>query len=322
MGLPLDWTTAPLEFGVGWDVSGLATGLNSTMLIFSSTQGIKILNGTTEENFELTTFSEESGAFPGTIKNLLGTTFFLSEQGITTMEAVTEFGDYAANSISQKFKRTLLKNLGRVTLALTSKALNQYRLFFDTGEAVYVSFEGKELQGSTPIQFRIPVLTASQGQHPDGSDLVVFTSEGGYVYRMDSGKSFNGESIIARLVTAFYHYGSVRNFKRFKRATFEIFGENEQEVKVRCNFDYREPTQPASGFYTGLVSRVLGAGVWGLGVWGEMVWGTSTVTSRIPFYINGLGTNMSYTVLSEETYRDQHIIQNIITDYALCGRRT
>jgi len=322
LGDPGDWTTAPVEFGVGKDISNLAAGVNSTVLIFSAPDGIKILNGTIEENFELTTFSDEAGAVPWTVKNLLGTTFFVSDQGITTMEGVSEFGDYATNSISQNFKRTLLSNRANIVLALTSKELNQYRLFFSDGKAIYVGFEGKELQGATLMQFGTRIKTAAQGQRADGSDLLVFTSDDGYVYRMDSGRSFNGNDIVCRMVTAYYHYGSVRNFKRFKRATFEIFGENGQEIYLKCLFDYREPLQPSVGFYEQSVFRSVGGAVWGDGVWGDMVWGSNSVTSRVPTYINGLGTNMSYLLISKERYRTQHIIQNIITDYEICGRRT
>lgn len=322
MGLPLDWTTAPVEFGIGKDVSNLSVGLNSTLLIFSEPEGIKILNGTTEENFELTTFSDEAGAVRGTVKGLLGTTFFVSDQGITTMEGVTEFGDYATNSISQRFKRTLLQSKPNITGAVTSKQLNQYRLFFQDGKAIYIGFEGKEMQGATLVQFLDRVLNLAQGQHPDGSDLIVFTSDDGFIYRMDSGRSFNGLDIVTRMVTAYYHYGSLRNFKSFKRATFEIFGENDQEIYMKCQFDYREPTQPTTDFYTQRVFKAVGGAVWGEGVWGDMIWGTSSVTSQVATHINGVGTNMSYLLLSRERYREQHIIQNIVTDYQLCARRT
>jgi hypothetical protein len=322
IGDPTDFTTAPILLTMGAEITNLTVGVGSTLVV-GMEQGIKIVNGYDEDNIEVQTFSSDAGVIADTARRLLGTIFFLSDQGLTTMEAVTEFGDYAANSISQRFKRTLLAKKKDVSVALVSRELNQYRLFFNDGKALYISFEGREMQGATIVEFLIPVLTAALGETSDGLDIMVFTSDDGYVYKMDSGKSFNGSDITARMVTAYSHYKSPRNYKRFKRATFEIFGENGQEISVKTFFDYYEPSQPTVDWLEQQVDMQLGSAVWGSSLWGSMVWGgTSTVTSRIPYYINGVAINMAFVILSREKYRDQHIIQNIITDYQLCARRT
>jgi hypothetical protein len=93
----------------------------------------------------------------------------------------------------------------------------------------------------------------------------------------------------------------VRNYKLFKKATFEIFGENGQEFSVKTTFDYLEPNQPPTTSYKRRLSRNTGSSVWGTDKWGIMEWsGTTTVTAGVPLFIGGLGVSMAYTFLSRE----------------------
>jgi hypothetical protein len=323
LGSSTDWTTAPVEFGVGKEIVSLSVGVNSTVLLMLE-DGIKILNGTIEDNFELTTYSESVGAIANTTARLFGTTFFVSDRGLTTLEATPDFGDYDANTISKNFKKTLLSNRSSIVGSVINRSLNQYRIFFSSGRGVYVSFEGGELKGATLVDFTIPISVLGSGLDVDGDDYIVFGSEDGYVYRMDSGKSFNGKAIVCFGKTAFYNYGSERNYKLFKKSTFEIFAENGQQFSVKTLFDYQEPEQPRGTRPNSVtISRKTGQSTWGLEKWGVMTWGgTFTVTANAGLFAGGLGVNMSYTFISGDKYRDQHIIQNIITDYILCARRT
>jgi hypothetical protein len=209
-----------------------------------------------------------------------------------------------------------------MTATLTSRDLNQYRIFFDDRTAIYVSFEGKELKGATFMEFDRNISVVAQGDKSN-VDLSVFATDDGqgYVYRMDSGKSFNGTPIITRMATAYYHYGSPRTWKAFKKATGEVTGETGQVFNMKVSFDYGEPDIAVGVWYEPALYAVGGGAVYSVDKWGEMVYGSSAVVNRSPVHIQGIGTNMSYKVLSNETYRAQHIIQNIITDYELLSRR-
>ncbi len=310
------------EIGLGNEITNLVAGVESSLLIFLD-EGIRVLLGNTIDDFVLDVFSVHSGAFKRTAQRLLGTVFFLDDRGLSNVQAVQEFGDYGANSISQKFKNTLLNSKHNITATVTSRNLNQYRLFFDDRSSIYVSFEGKELQGATFIEYPIAVNMAAQGEDIDKNDLIIFATddEQGFVYRMDSGKTFDGTAIGCRLTTSFYHYGSPRQWKAFKRATFEVSAENTQEFYMKVDFNYNELGNPNTIWHTPTIYNSSGDAIWGSTKWGTMIWGAGTVTNRVPLYIQGVGTNMSYKVASNENYREQHIIQNIITDLEPVGRR-
>lgn len=325
LGDPLDWTGASGagELTMGAEITNLIPGVKGTMVIFLA-RGIRILNGVVASEFSLETFSDQSGAYTKTAQRLLGTVFFVDDRGLSTLEASDTFGDYSANSISQRFKTTLQRRLKEINVTSTSRDLNQYRIFFSDRTGIIVSFEGKEFQGATFFEYPIEVSIIDQRRGANGYDFIVFgaNDESGYVYKLDSGYSFDGTPITCRLTTAFFHYGSPRNWKVFKRATLEIAGTTDQMFDIKVDFDYNEPGTGRSIWKSMQVYTVDGSAIYGESKWGLMKYGTATsVTNRVPVYIVGLGVNMSYKVISNEAYRPQHIIQNIITDYELNSRR-
>lgn len=322
IGEPDSWDGAlgAGEIGVGDEITSIETGVSSSLVITLRT-GIRILTGSIEDDFVLQVFSKNSGAISKTTQRLLGTIYFIDDRGLSTLDAVQDYGDYSANSISQRFKRTLLDPDHSITCTTTSRDLNQYRIFFDDRKAIYVSFEGVEFKGATFIEFERTVDSVAHGDI-DGKDYNVFISgDSGYVYLMDSGTSFNGNPIICRMSTAFFHYGSPRTWKTFKRATVEVSGDQGQTFDMKVDFDYNEAGLPATIWYTPEIYSTLSSSTYSVDKWGEMVYGASTVANRAPVYLQGFGTNMSYKFLSNETYRPQHIIQNIITDYEVLSRR-
>ena len=323
LGDPLDWTTAPVEFGLGNEITDITVGVGSTLVIHL-TKGIRILHGSTEDTFEMQTFSEDTGGYPYTTKRLTGTILFITDKGLTTLNAVESFGDYADNTISQRFKRTLVRDQELITAALTHRGLNQYRLYFSNNRAIYVSFQGKDFVGATFLEFPNPVVIAAQGDNEQGHDCLVFAdgTSNGLIFRLDSGNTFDGTVIITRLATAFYHNKTPRLWKRYKRATIEVQADSGQVFNIRAQFDYNEPDSKKSIWYAPSVYKLSGAAIWGEGVWGTMVYGEGNpATSRLPVYISGVGTNVSYRVVTNMPYKGQHTIQNIITDYEQLSRR-
>jgi len=325
LGEPLVWdgVLGAREIGLGNELTNLVAGVQSALLIYCE-EGIRVLHGNSIDDFVLESFSETSGALPFTALRLLGTAFFVDDRGLSTMEAVENFGDYAANSISQRFKQTLLSTAHTITQCSVSRDLNQYRIFFDDKTGIIVSFEGREFKGATFTEYPIVVNVLASGEDTEKTDLTIFASDddSGFVYKMDSGKSFDGVAITCRLSTAFFHYGSPRNYKAFKRATIEIAGEANQEFDIKVDFDYNELGSTRTIWYSEGIYNPEGGAVYGDGVWGIMKYGTGLVaTNRVPLYLQGVGTNMSYKFISSEEFRSQHIIQNIITDYELVGRR-
>ena len=317
-GDPANWGTGSIEFGMGFEITNLLTSVGNTLIVFCN-EAIRTITGYDGSTFQVASFSNFSGAFPKTAHRIFGTAIFMDDRGVTNMEAVQEYGNFRANSLSQKIQRTLNSNKTSITCAIVSRDLNQYRLFFSNGGALYFSFLGPKLRGVTYISFIKPVLSATEGEDTNGNAMMYFTSTDGYVYQMDSGTSFDGEAISTSLSTSYYHYKSPRNWKRFKEITFEIASVSNLDIGIRALFDYQSgyvPKGEEDSF------SVLGAGArWGDGVWGTMTYSGSENTNRIKYPEKGLGSNMSISIKTSEKYKRQHTIQNFTTDFQIAGRQ-
>ena len=322
-GLPNDWT-APIEYGLGHNITNLIAGVASSLIIVMD-EGVQVLSGTSELDFDMQVYSTQSGGFLRSAQRLLGTIFFVDDRGLTTMDAVDAYGDYSSNSVSQKFKNTLMSTSRKLTCTSVSRDLNQYRIHFDDGLSIYVSFEGKDQQGATFIRFPDPVHNVAMGEDKEGRAISIFSTPGSaYIYKMDSGPSFNGAAITATLKTAFYHFGTPRSYKAFKRLTAEIRGEVNQEFLMRGNLDYSE-IGVAQNIWNLLATKSTvseNSSIYGSAIYGSFIWGAGAVTNRVVAYLIGIGTNIGFNMVSKEEYRAQHIIQNLIVDYEILNRST
>ena len=73
-----------------------------TLAIFNRNR-LYILYGESAANWNLKTFSANSGGIEWTIQNLTDT-MFLDDRGVTTFQAVNAYGDFSMNAISKKVK--------------------------------------------------------------------------------------------------------------------------------------------------------------------------------------------------------------------------
>jgi len=314
-----DWSAGAGELGVGREITDLIAGVGNALIIFCD-EAIRILKGTVAADWILETYSTSSGAYLKSAQRLFGTVFFMDDRGVTSLEAVQDFGDFKSNSLSQKVYKTLQENKSYVTTAVVSRDKNQYRLFLSTSNiGIYFSFLDRELRGITLVKFDHPVLTTAEGENSSGDNIIFFTSTDGYVYQMDSGTSFDGSEINAEMATAYYHYRSPRLWKKFCSASVEIASLDDLTLSYRVSFDYNELHLPRAGIH-GISLDGFGD-KWGEDEWGTMIYGGSEVTNRTRVYIKGIGTNMNMYFSTSSKYADNHTIQNIITDYELAGRQ-
>lgn len=325
LGNPLDWGTSPDYIVVGNEITSLRAGVGNSLVVFCD-EAIFMLNGTQDrETWAMDKFSDSSGGYTNTTARLFGTIFFMDDRGVTSLASVDAFGDVASNSISQKVYKTLQEYKGWTTVGVAARDKNQYRLFFGNalGEGpnfgIYFSFNNKQLRGVTLVEFNHSVITAYEGEDKYGTNVVFFGSKDGMVYKMDSGTSFDGEEIETLMSTAFYHYGSPRNWKKFHSIVAEINTVNEIDLQLRTLFDYGESHLPR----TSRIEAILrgNGGVWGEGNWGEMTYSAGLGTSRLKYYTPGLASNMSLEVTTSEKYAKPHTVQNMITDYELSRRQ-
>lgn len=136
------------EVGVGDRVTGLLS-LNGTTTAIFCEGSIWSLNGQNIDNFNTQILSPNVGAIEYTVANC-GMPVFMNQYGVTTLEQTAAYGDFSTNSISQRVGPWLVPRCKLaypnadyyegVVGAVPIRKKNQYRIFFNDGECLTVTF--------------------------------------------------------------------------------------------------------------------------------------------------------------------------------------
>lgn len=286
--------------------------------IYDGTSGAAGNDTLSTYKFRTDEFSKRSGAIPFTAKRILGQIIYMDDRGLSSMETSDVFGDFSAKSISKNVQSSLLLKKNLVTVAGVDRAKNQYRLYFNNGTGYIVTFDmEKKVRGITNVVLPNPVKTFSEGADVDGDDFRVFTSNTGYLYKMDSGTSFDGAEISTKMTTAFFSYNSPSNWKKYHKITLETTSSALLEIKGKTEFNYRSnfvPKVQEDEFETGDIG-----GTWGIDYYSDFVYGSAEVQTPT-LYVQGVGNNMSITIVTSNKYAKSHTIHSAIIDYSIIAR--
>ena len=145
-----------------------------------------------------------------------------------------------------------------------------------------------------------------------------FGSTDGYVYQMDSGTSFDGEVIPTKMATSFYSYKSPTNWKQFRKVTLETQADRDFKFLGGPEFNYRDSNVPKSS--TAEYISTGAGGTWGVDAWSLFSYGSQEVQSPV-LYLSGYGNNMSLVITSADKYSEPHVLNSLIVEYSIIGRK-
>jgi len=293
-------------------------GTNSTYLIQTAADAGISTQSEFFYKFYNEQFSKRSGARSNTANRILGRTIFMDDRGLTSMDATDAFGDFDAGALSKNVQVTLKQKQNLITCHIIHRAKNQYRIFFSDGTGFIWTFdEEQKIKGITMMDTSIPVLCTDESEGSDGEIQIYFGSDDGFIYKMDSGTSFNGEPIVTKFNTAFYAYSTPSYRKRFRKVTLEGRAERGVIFYGKLEFDYRASTTP-KGITEEAASLGLG-GIYGLDSYGAFTYGTTEVQNPI-LRDDGYGKNMSLVMTTSNKYTEPYVLNSMIVDYTKAGR--
>lgn len=246
-GTPFAWSvvTGAGELAVGDTITGFMVEPGSQSagtLTICSRNRICILYGTGISDWNLTTYKEsDAGAIADTVQKI-GATVMFDDRGITNLQATQDFGNFSASTLSRRIQTWLRDKRSKTTDSCIARDKNQYRLYFNDGYAVYVTFDNRKMLGMMPILFPDVVRNCWSTELSDGTEAIYFGSDDGYVYQMEKGTSFDGDPISAYIYLVWAHLKSPRVSKAFKRASFEIAGNGYAEFTFGYDLGYGTPT--------------------------------------------------------------------------------
>jgi hypothetical protein len=310
------------EIGVGDDITGIVSGEDGRLIIFSK-NSTNILTGSTEaggaDPWVLAPHSRQSGAKSKTLQRM-SEPIYLDDRGLTSLRSVAYAGDFKGNVLSLEVQPFLDTRTDNISASLVVKDKNQYRLFFDDNKALFFTFENNAVSGVTIVDYGLQITAACGGEDSSGNEILFGGSTDGFVYKLDNGTSFAGNAINSYIRLAYHHYGSPTMNKRFRMVTLEIdnTGNPSSTVTLLPEFSYSE-----SGVVKALADSIalIGKGsIWGEGVWGTFVWGGQLVTEGVS-YIDGVGRNMGLLITVSSTTQEPTTIHGVTVMYDQLNRR-
>jgi hypothetical protein len=245
------------SIAVGSQITGLVV-FRDQLIIFCENK-IEKLSGNTLADFVKQPITEKIGCIDrDTIQEVGGDVMFLGPDGLRLLSATDVYGDFDLAVVS----KTIQKEVTDVIKANTSfasvsiKKKSQYRLLgynqnIATSSATGIL--GTQLAGGEGTYFGWAELRGikafvADSDYRNKDELVIFSNEDGYVYKMESGNSFDGENIKASFATPYVPI----NDPRVRKTFYKLFvytdpqGSVNINTNLRLDFDNEGIIQPES----------------------------------------------------------------------------
>ncbi len=295
IGTPYKFTllSGAAELAQGDTVTGMVVlagdATTGAMAIFTR-NGTKVLYGSSSANWNLVDYEKGQGAWAYTTQRM-GLTFMLDDRGLTTLETSTKFGNFRDAVVSDRVQSWLKQRRTRAIASCLARDVGQYRLFFSDGAALYVTKSAKGVVGMTPVLFPDAVTCVWSGEKNDGSEEIFFGSDDGFVYQMERGTSFDGDSLEWWMNLAFNPSKNPRMNKQYKHATFEVSGDGYAEFDFTYELGYAS-SEIAQKAAASTVTVDLAAVLWDTFTWDAFVWDGRTLLPA-ESDVHGLAENVS-----------------------------
>lgn len=289
------------------------TNLDSTPIIKSVTKNIGCISG-------------------NSIQEIGGDLIFLAPDGLRTVAGTARIDDVELSSISRKILplvNNIINNFSNYTISsMVIRERSQYRLFYyQSGQASsgqkgiigtfkYSSegipaFEWSETKG-------LSVKFCTSTINNDGTEALFHIDETGYVYKHDTGNSFDGSNVEAEFQTPDMDYGDngLRKSLYKIKANIEPEGtQNDLQLRIRYDFESSEVPQPGN-FAVGNLSSpsLFGTATFGTGRFGATALPSKSVT------VTGSGFSNNFKFFSNDT-NSPYSVNGMFVSFIAGGRR-
>lgn len=244
---------------VGHTITGLVV-FRDQLIVFSRNR-IQRVVGSSVADFQLVPISDDIGCIAAdTIQEVGGDVMFLGPDGLRLLSATERIGDFglglASAPIEKEVNRAISLSQSYSSIVLRGKA--QYRLFNYVNSDLAKDakgFIGTKFsdQGSSNIQWgetKGIQAYVSDGRYVPGGEITVFANSDGYVYKLETGSSFDGVDIEAIYQSPFMPIDDPQKRKSVYKMSLYVETTGSFDVDVNFDFDffkiknYNEQVQP------------------------------------------------------------------------------
>lgn len=283
------------------EVTGLIV-FREQLIIFSTNQ-IHRLTGNTISDFQLQPISADIGCVrTDTIQEVGGDIAFLGPDGVRLLSATDRIGDFglavASRPIQSEVESLVDSNTSFTSCVIRAK--NQYRLFGyssskrpeNAAGVIATQFADQTAQGMAWAEVSGILAYVADGIYSsvDTSETIIFAHRDGYVYRLESGNSFDGTAIPAQYFTPHIPITDPRVRKTLYRLTTYVNPEGSISGTVSPNLNFSQigTIQPPQITLENVTDSPF--------FYGSAVYGTATYGGKLTYSFTSQMVGSGFTV--------------------------
>jgi len=239
-------------------VDDTITGLKvfrENLFIFCENRIFK-LSGSTSSDFAISAVTRDIGCINGdTIQEFAGDLIFLGPDGLRTVAGTARIGDVELGTISSNVQSIFDDNLSSASQfeSVVIPDRTQYRIFFTKDTVAQNSTKGVAcvLKGQA---FEFSELRGIRPACTDGfvksGDVIILHGDysNGYIYRQESGNTFDGTAINAKYRSPDMTFGDAGIRKHMQRVIINYAPESTIDADLFLRYDYeaKDSARPAA----------------------------------------------------------------------------
>jgi hypothetical protein len=239
-------------------VDDTITGLKvfrDNLFIFCENRIFK-LSGSSSSDFAISAVTRDIGCINGdTIQEFAGDLIFLGPDGLRTVAGTARIGDVELGTISSNVQSIFDDNLSSASEfeSVVIPDRTQYRIFFTKSATAQNSTKGVAcvLKGQA---FEFSELRGIRPACTDGfvksGDVIILHGDysNGYIYRQESGNTFDGTAINAKYRSPDMTFGDAGIRKHMQRVIINYAPESTIDADLFLRYDYeaKDSARPAA----------------------------------------------------------------------------
>lgn len=304
-GTPFKWDAIDggWEIATGDTLTGFVTlpgsQTSATMAVFTA-HNTGFLYGTDPTTFNFVTFSTGLGALTYSVQDMFDC-FYFDMLGAVNLKTTLNWGNFLPSSLNRNILPFVQQERQKLCASSILRQKSQYRVFFSDGYGLYITFVNGQYLGAIPIQFPNPVYCIDNEVTSENNEISYFGSNdgNGYVYQLDSGTGFDGQSLNAYIIMAWDAIKSPRILKKFRRASIEVQGNSYAQITFGFQLGYGDPSigVPANVNYPSNFSSPY----WDQFTWDAFTWDGQTLAPTT-VDMTGSGENVQVTISCGTNY--------------------
>lgn len=310
------------------EITGLAS-FRENLFVFTK-RTIFLIAGSSIADFQVQPVTRDIGAIePDTVKEIGGDLMFLGPDGLRLLSATERNNDFGLAVVSKVIQPEMIDFIAQSTSysSVVVREKSQYRIFGynssytdDAAKGIIgTQYAQQGGQGMVWSETRGINAYVAYSEYISDQELILFANDDGYVYRMESGNSFDGNNIVATFKTPYLPITDPTTRKNLYKMKLFVDPQGSFNCDIDVDFDFNQANVVQPGTIT-ISNTSTTASIYGTSTYGADSFGGGNLRYVFDEQLTGSGFVAAFNFSSEST-DPPFSLDSIVIQYGQYGRR-